>query len=132
MAYSCTDLVDDVLNDMLGRGWIKSSQYGPEDTGAQASAVMAAIGEADHALCLAADAKQFHAELIDAVETLTGIGEQHGVLALANILYLHMALLNDTFIELSVEDAQSLAFVRALPSGARWWARVKVLDASTH
>ena len=35
MAYSCTDLADDVLNEMLARGWIQSTQYGPEDTQAR-------------------------------------------------------------------------------------------------
>jgi hypothetical protein len=130
MTYSCTDLVDDVLNEMLARGWIQSTQYGPEDTQAQYGAVMKAIGDADDALCLAAHAKQFHAELLSAVGTLTGISEQHGPLALAYVVDLQMAILKGSFIELSAEEAKSFAFVRDLPSGGRWWALVKAMEAS--
>ncbi|SAL81620.1 hypothetical protein AWB74_06001 [Caballeronia arvi] len=82
MAYSCTDFVDDILNDMVRRSWIEPEQYGPEDTQAQCDAVLGAIGDADVSLRLAADAKQFHAELIDAFETLTRIAEKHGASAL--------------------------------------------------
>jgi hypothetical protein len=71
MAYSCTDFVDDVLHDLVIRSWIKPKQYGPDDPQAQCNAVLGAISDADVSLRLAADAKQFHAELLDAVETLT-------------------------------------------------------------
>jgi hypothetical protein len=70
MAYSCTDFVDDVLNNMVIRSWIQPEQYGPDDSQAQCDAVLGAISDADVSLRLAADAKQFHAELLDAVETL--------------------------------------------------------------
>ena len=56
---------------------------------------------ADVSLRLAADAKQFHAELLDAVETLTAIAEH---------------------------EAESLSFVRELPSGGRWWQSVKLIE----
>jgi hypothetical protein len=81
---------------------------------AQCDAVLGAIGEADVSLRFAADAKQFHAELLDAVETLTGIAEQHGALALANV-------------ELTRDEAKNFAFVRDLPSGGRWWQSVKLI-----
>jgi hypothetical protein len=84
MAYSCTDFVDDILNDMVRRSWIKPEQYGPEDSQAQCDAMLGAIGDADLSLRLAADAKQFHAELLEAFETLTCIAEKHGASALAN------------------------------------------------
>ncbi|MDR5777121.1 MULTISPECIES: hypothetical protein [unclassified Caballeronia] len=128
MAYSCTDLVDDVLNDMVVRSWIKPDQYGPDDSQAQCDAVVAAIADADVSLRLAADAKQFNAELLDAVETLTGIAEQHGALALANVVYLQAAMLKGGLIELTRDEAENFDFVRDLPSGGRWWQSVKLVE----
>jgi hypothetical protein len=128
MTYSCTDFVDDVLNDMVIRNWIKPEQYGPDDPQAQCDAVLGAIGDADVSLRLAADAKQFHAELLDAVETLTAIAEQHGALALANVVYLQMAFLKGGVIELTRDEAEALSFVRELPSGGRWWHSVKLIE----
>jgi hypothetical protein len=130
MAFSCTDFVDEVLNGMLARGWIQSHQYGPEDTDEQCDAVLAAIVDADNVLQRAASAKQFHTELLGAVETLTGIGEQHGPLALAHIIYLQMAILNGTSIELSPDEAEAFAVVRGLPSGDRWWKHVEVIEVA--
>ncbi|MCG7400634.1 hypothetical protein [Caballeronia zhejiangensis] len=128
MAYSCTDFVDDVLNDMVIRSWIKPEQYEPDDPQAQCNAVVSAIADADVSLRLAADAKQFHAELLDAVETLTAIAEQHGALALANVVYLQTAILKGGVIDLTRDEAESFAFVRALPSGGRWWRSVNLIE----
>jgi hypothetical protein len=89
---------------------------------------LGAIGEADVSLRLAADAKQFHAELLDAVETLTGIAEQHGALALADVVYLQAAILKGGVIELTRDEADDIAFIRDLPSGGRWWQRVKLIE----
>lgn len=89
---------------------------------------MGAIGEADVSLRLAADAKQFRAELLDSVETLTCIAEQHGALALANVVYLQTAILKGGVIELTREEADAFSFVRDLPSGGRWWQSVKLIE----
>jgi hypothetical protein len=128
MAYSCTDFVDDVLNDMVIRSWIKPEQYAPDDPQSQCDAVVAAIADADVSLRLAADAKQFNAELLDAVETLTGIAEQHGALALANVVYLQTAILKGGVIELTGDEVDDIAFIRDLPSGGRWWQSVKLVE----
>ncbi|SAL77596.1 hypothetical protein AWB67_05125 [Caballeronia terrestris] len=128
MAYSCTDFVDDVLNNMVVRSWIKPVQYGPDDPQAQCDAVLGAISDADVSLRLTADAKQFYAELLDAVETLTGIAEEHGALALANVVYLQTAILKGGVIELTRDEADNLAFVKDLPSGCRWWQSVKLIE----
>ena len=128
MTYSCTDFVDDVLNDMVIRNWIKPEQYGADDPQAQCNAVLGAISDADVSLRLAADAKQFHAELLDSVETLTAIAEQHGALALANVVYLQTAILKGGEIELTRDEAENFAFVRDLPSGGRWWQSVKLIE----
>ncbi|SAL65198.1 hypothetical protein [Caballeronia humi] len=128
MAYSCTDFADDVLNDMVIRSWIKPEQYGPDDTQAQCDAVLGAISDADVSLRLAADAKQFLAELLDAVETLTSTAGQHGALVLANVVYLQTAILKGGVIELTREEAEDFAFIRGLPSGERWWKHVSEVE----
>jgi hypothetical protein len=130
MAFSCTDFVDAILNDMLARGWIQPHQFETEDTDEQCDVVQAAIVDADNVLQRAAGARQFHTELLDAVETLTSIGEQHGPLALAHIIYLQMAILNGTSIEMSTDEAEALGLVRGLPSGDRWWKHVEVIEAA--
>jgi hypothetical protein len=128
MTYSCTDFVDDVLNDMVIRSWIKPEQYGPDEPQAQCDAVLGTISDADVSLRLAADAKLFHAEMLDAVETLTAIAEQHGALALASVVYLQTAILKGGVIELTRDDADNLAFVRDLPSGGSWWRSVNLIE----
>jgi hypothetical protein len=128
VAYSCTDFVDEVLNDMVVRSWIKPEQYGPDDPQAQCDAVLGAISDADVSLRLAAEAKQFYAELLDAVETLTGIVEHHGALALANVVYLQTAILKGGVIELTRDEAENFSFVRDLPSGGRWSQSVKLIE----
>lgn len=50
MAYFCTDFVDDVLDDMVIRSWIKPEQYGPDDP--QAS-VRCGIGRNRRSGCIA-------------------------------------------------------------------------------
>jgi hypothetical protein len=90
--------------------------------------VLTAILDANGTLERAADAKQFHAELLDGVETLAGISEEHGATALAHVVYLQMAILEGTSIELSSQEAESLAFIRGLPSGERWWKHVTEVE----
>ena len=90
--------------------------------------MLGAISDPDVSLRLAADAKQFHAELLDAVKTLTGIAEEHGALALANVVYLQTAILKGGVIELTRDEADNLAFVKDLPSGGRWWQSVKLIE----
>ena len=128
MAYSCSDFADDVLNDLAAKGWLESALVAPDDPQAQADAVLTAIADANGTLQLAANAKQFHAELLDGVETLTGISEEHGAGALAHVVYLQMAILKGTSIELSSQEARSLAFIRRLPSGERWWKHVAEVE----
>jgi hypothetical protein len=128
MAYSCSDLADDVLNDLVAKGWLNSALVDPDDPQAQADAVLTAILDANGTLQRAADAKQFHAELLDGVETLTGISEEHGATALAHVVYLQMAILEGTSIEFSSQEAESLAFIRGLPSGERWWKHVTEVE----
>lgn len=71
-------------------------------------------------------AKLFMQELQESVETLTGIAEQHGPRTLADLMYLHSAILNDGFIDHYPDESQVLNIARALPSGEQWMKFVKV------
>jgi hypothetical protein len=75
----------------------------------------------------ASAAQVFFAELLDSVETLGGVADQHGPSTLAQLLYLQTAILKGTQIELYANEAERLRLVRALPSGERWWKHVTVL-----
>jgi hypothetical protein len=124
MAYSCTDFADDVLNSLLDVGLIKATDIPEDDPQAQASLVISSILEATTG---ASAAQVFFAELLDSVETLGGVADQHGPSTLAQLLYLQTAILKGTQIDLYANEAERLGLVRALPSGERWWKHVSVL-----
>lgn len=63
---------------------------------------------------------QFFDELLAAHETLTGIADLHGALALANLLYLQQAILKNTHIELTTNELVVREIVASLPSASRW------------
>lgn len=71
-------------------------------------------------------AKLFMQELLNSVETLTGIAEQHGASTLANLMYLHSAILEDGFIDCYPNECKVLDIARSLPSGDLWVKFIKV------
>ena len=123
MAYSCSDVADDVLNSLFDVGIIKATDIPEDDPQAQASLVISSILEATTG---ASAAQVFFAELLDSVETPGGVVDQHGHPTLARLLYLQTAILKGTQIELYANEAERLRLVRALPSGERWWKHVSV------
>ena len=127
MAYSCSDFVDDVLNNLLILGHLKKDDIPDDDPEAQAtlaiqSVIQASTGEAS--------AKAFFVEMLDSVETLSAVSDEHGPSTVAQLMYLQTAILNGTEIEVYANEAEKLAFVRALPSGERWWKYVSQLPAN--
>ena len=82
------------------------------------------IGAAVHApwkTVVCADlARQFMDELLSSVETLSGIAEVHGACSLADLMYLHSAILSDSFIEHLSDRSNVMEIASALPSGERW------------
>lgn len=74
-----------------------------------------------------AAAKRFFNELLENVETLTGIALEHGARTLADILYLQNAILDDSFIELYPDESAVLAVVDELPSAATWKKYIRVI-----
>ncbi len=62
----------------------------------------------------------FMLELLDSVETLTGIAEQHGARTLADLMYLQNAILSGGFIDHYPEESKVLEIASGLPSGGQW------------
>ncbi|PIV88606.1 MAG: hypothetical protein COW48_05065 [Hydrogenophilales bacterium CG17_big_fil_post_rev_8_21_14_2_50_63_12] len=65
-------------------------------------------------------ARLFMQELLDSVETLTGIAEQHGVRTLADLMFLQNAILSGGFIDHYPGESKVLEIASGLPSGEQW------------
>lgn len=76
----------------------------------------------------AGPAKRFFKELMENVETLTGIAELHGARTLADVMYLQNAVLDGSFIELYPDESAVLKIVDELPSAAIWRQFIQMTD----
>ena len=65
-------------------------------------------------------ARLFMQELLDSVETLSGIAEQHGARTLADLMYLQNAILSGGFIDHYPGESKVLEIASGLPSGEQW------------
>jgi len=65
-------------------------------------------------------ANTFMQELLDSVETLTGLAEVCGIRTLVDLFYLHTAILNNGFIYTYPGSSGVLEVASKLPSGPRW------------
>jgi hypothetical protein len=68
----------------------------------------------------------FFQELLDSVESLTGIAEEHGSRTLADLMYLQNAILSGGFIDHYPDESKVLEIASALPSGSHWSTFIKV------
>lgn len=71
-------------------------------------------------------ANLFMQELLDSVETLTGIADEHGARTLADLMYLQNAIMKNGFVDHYPGESKVLEIASALPSGDRWAKFVKV------
>ncbi|RKT10567.1 hypothetical protein B0G69_7995 [Paraburkholderia sp. RAU2J] len=126
MTYSCTDFFDDVMRCLADSGAIATDDIPDNNLGAAADLAMAAIVTM-HRASLSSD---FVRELLDEVETLGSVADQHGTGALAFLFYLQAAILNGTFVEARSDDAGLLALIRRLPSGVIWINQIQVAEFS--
>jgi hypothetical protein len=62
----------------------------------------------------------FIQELLDSVETLSGIAEQHGARTLADLMYLQNAILSGGVIDHCPGESKVLEIASGLPSGDQW------------
>lgn len=73
-------------------------------------------------------AAKFMQELLDSVESLTGIAEEHGSRTLADLMYLQLAITKGSFIDHHPDESKVLDIARSLPSGEQWGKFIKVED----
>ena len=127
MTYSCTDFFDDVMRCLVDSGAIADGDFPESDVGAASDVAVAAIVTMHRASL----SSNFVRELLDEVETLAGVAEEHGNGALAFLFYLQAAIFNDTFVEArSHDDSGLLELVRRLPSAATWMKHIQVAQSS--
>lgn len=116
MTYSCSDFTDDVINRLVDIGALGTVQIPEDDPQAQANLALAAI----NALRRGPLAARFANELLNAVESLCAVAEQHGVCALADLFYLQTAILEGTHVQFDALSAPISELVRTLPSASEW------------
>jgi len=68
----------------------------------------------------------FFKELLDSVDSLTGIAVEHGSRTLADLMYLQNAILGGGFIDHYPDESKVLEIASALPSGSQWSTFIKV------
>ena len=68
----------------------------------------------------------FMKELLDSVETLTGIADEHGARTLADLFYLHSAIMEGGFVDCCQHESKVLEIAGALPSCAQWLEFIKI------
>ncbi len=72
------------------------------------------------------DAKQFMQELLDSVETLSGIADTDGARTLADLMFLQQAVLSGGFIDHCTGESNVLGIASSLPSGTQWTQYIQV------
>ena len=71
-------------------------------------------------------ADQFMQELLESVETLAGIAEEHGARTLADLMYLQLAIMKGSVIDHYPDESKVLDIASYLPSGEQWAKYIKV------
>jgi len=64
--------------------------------------------------------RQFMSELLDSVETLTGVADEYGAQTLADLMYLHGAILADGFIDVYPYRTSVTHVIESLPCASTW------------
>jgi hypothetical protein len=88
--YSCSDFLDDVMRCLVHSEAITEAEFTDADPGTASDVATGAIVTMHRA----ARSSRFLLELLDAVESLEDIAVEHGVDAMAFLLYLQAAILN--------------------------------------
>lgn len=135
MGYSCCDFTDDVFAEFHRVGAITEAEFNdenvPDNASLQAEYAINGIARLVEVRDAATKAKRFWQELLDSAETLTGIAEQHGQRTLADVMYLHSAIMNGSLIEHYANESAVLEIARGLPSGEQWVQHINVTDRGT-
>jgi hypothetical protein len=121
MTYSCSDFADDVINRLVDIGALDASKIPENDPQRQASLALAAITTLQRGLLAA----RFANEVLNSVESLCAVAEQHGVHALADLFYLQTVILEGTQVQLDSKAAPIFELVRTLPSVSEWKRHIR-------
>lgn len=131
MTYSCCDFTDDVFAELHRVGAITEAEANDENlndnASLQADYALKGIGRLVEVRDAADKAERFMKELLDSVETLTGIADMHGARTLADLMYLQNAIANGGFIDYYPDESSVLDVIKPLPSGEEWAQYVKVV-----
>lgn len=124
MTYSYSDFADDVVTRLADIGALDATLIPENDPSVQASLALTAI----EALRRGPLAARFASEVLDTVESLSELAEQHGIAALADLFYLQTAILDGTFVQLDSGAAPISNLVRTLPSASEWGRYMQFLE----
>ncbi|MDQ7979914.1 hypothetical protein QYH69_21985 [Paraburkholderia sp. SARCC-3016] len=125
MTYSCSDFFDDVMRCLVESRAIDSADIPDDNPGAGADIAVNAIVTMHRAGL----SSQFVRELLDEVESLGAVAEEHGPDGLAFLFYLQAAILNGSSVEArGAEDTEILALVGRLPSASAWMTHILVAE----
>lgn len=130
MTYSATDFADDVFNELHRVGAITPDEFGDQDlednAELQRDYALNGIERLANARDCAVAAATFMDELLASVDTVTGVAEEHGVRTLADLIYLHSAIISSGFIDHYPGESMVLQIVHELPSSEKWMKYIKV------
>lgn len=73
-------------------------------------------------------ASTFFKELLDSVECLTELVDQHGARTATDLMYLQSAILDGSFIDYYPGESNVLEIAKSLPSGSDWVKYIKVVE----
>lgn len=71
-------------------------------------------------------ARLFMQELLDSVETLASIADEHGARTLADLMYLQQAILSGGSFDFYLGESKVMEIAQRLPSGNHWLSFMKV------
>lgn len=138
MTFSCSDYTDRVLESLMSKGLLKEGDFAEDDPQSQYNATNAVIERlvnltganelpivsafaSGHAGTSNTSASCFFQELLVTHETLTEIGEVHGVHTLADCMYLLSAVQKGTHIDVPNDtESKIIAVIQAMPAATIW------------
>ncbi len=125
MTYSCSDFFDDVMRCLVDTKAIDDADIPDGNPGAGADVAVNAIVT----MRRAGLSSQFVRELLDEVESLGSVAEEHGPDAVAFLFYLQAAILNGSSVEArNTEDSELVALVGRLPSASEWMSHILLAE----
>jgi hypothetical protein len=126
VSYSCSDFLDDVMRCLVHSEAITEAEITDADPGTASDVATAAIVTMHRA----ALSSRFLLELLNAVESLDAIAAEHGVDAVAFLLYLQAAIFSGSCVGAHTGASESIiGLVARLPSAPAWMKHIRTETA---